>query len=95
MPHPHPTITAANLLPGQVYRVIAPFTDYDGTTHRVGETWRFISKSFVPYHDGLSLTVEQDGQQRVIRFLWQHDGQANIIEGFNKYVEAVGSARRT
>lgn len=92
MPQTPPISTAANLVPGQVYRVTAPFTDYDGMTHPVGETWRFVSKSFLPYEDGLTLTVEQDGQRQGIRLQWRPETQAEIIERFAEYVTAVDPA---
>ncbi len=60
--------TASELLPGQTYRVIAPFKDYDGIVHPIGESWRFVKKSFLPYEDGLSLFVEKDGQNLMVRF---------------------------
>ena len=86
-----PNFTAANLLPGQVYRVKAAFIDYDGSVHHIGETWRFVSKSFLPYEDGLTLTVVQDGRQELIRLQWRPEAQAEIIEGFSGYVEAIDS----
>lgn len=88
MPGNRPIATAANLNPGQIYRVKAAFTDYDGIRHPVGETWRFIRKSFLPYEDGLTLEVEQAGQQRLIRLQWRPEAQQEIIEGFARYVEA-------
>ena len=92
MPQSPPIATAANLVPGQIYRVTAPFTDYDGMTHPVGETWRFVSKNFLPYEDGLTLEVEQDGHRQVIRLQWRPESQEEIIKGFAGYVTAVGPA---
>ena len=80
---------ASGLIPGQFYRVIAPFTDYDGEFHPVGEEWRFLEKSFVPYHDGLSLFVEQNGRRVQIRMQWIDEAQGPIIDNFSEYVEAI------
>lgn len=45
------------LIPGQCYRVIRPFTDHDDGQHPEGETWVFEATHFAPYHDGLTLHV--------------------------------------
>lgn len=81
--------TATSLIPGQVYRVKAAFIDYDGIVHHIGETWRFVGKNFLPYEDGLTLEVEQDGQRQVIRLQWRPEAQEGIIKGFAGFVEAV------
>jgi hypothetical protein len=47
------------------------FTDYDGVTHLAGERWRFLGKNFLPYEDGLTLLIEQDGRQLAIRLQWR------------------------
>lgn len=84
-----PEFLAANLIPGRTYRVKAPFEDYDGDIHPVGETWRFVQKHFLPYEDGLTLDIEQDGQQTSIRLQWLEAAQAQIIEHFSDYVEML------
>jgi hypothetical protein len=89
MSTPPPIVTAANLIPGVTYRVIAPFTDYDGNIHPAGETWKFISKNFMPFDDGLTLFIEQNGQPGSIRLQWQEAAQAHIIEQFARYVETA------
>jgi hypothetical protein len=33
---------------------VKQFTDFDGKLHPVGESWTYLGKNFVPYHDGLS-----------------------------------------
>lgn len=78
--------TAAELVPGVVYRVTWPFRDYDGDVHPVGESWRFISKSFLPYEDGLTLIVEKDGQEVWLRLQWRDDTQGPIISKFSDFV---------
>lgn len=75
------------LIPGQRYRVVKPFTDYDRQVHPVGETWVFEKTNFLPYDDGLTLHVVQDGEQVVYRLQWRVEEQAAVIEGFGEYVE--------
>lgn len=77
------------LIPGQRYRVVKPFTDYDRQVHPVGETWVFERTNFLPYDDGLTLHVVQDGEQEVYRLQWREEEQAAVIEGFGEYVEVV------
>jgi hypothetical protein len=80
---------ASRLTPNQLYRVIAPFTDYDGKVHPVGEEWRFLEKNFAPHDDGLSLFVEQNGQRVQIRMQWLDDAQGHTIDNFSDYVEEI------
>ena len=87
MPVPKRTFTGADLIPGRNYRVVRAFTDYDGSLHPVGEQWRFVQKNFLPYEDGLSLFVEQDGQTVQIRLQWRDEAQGQIIGRFSEYVE--------
>ena len=81
--------TAADLLPGRTYRVVAAFEDYDGRIHAVGESWRFLRKNFIPYDDGLSLFVEREGRVVQIRLQWLATAQGKIIDGFSDFVEEV------
>ncbi len=78
---------ASDLLPGHIYHVTTAFKDYDGTLHPVGESWRFIDKSFLPYEDGLTLNVDRNGQQVSIRLQWRYESQGQIIDDFSDYVE--------
>ncbi|MEW6401359.1 MAG: DUF3601 domain-containing protein [Chloroflexota bacterium] len=78
--------TAADLVPGQTYRVLAAFKDYDGMLHPIGETWRFVQKNFLPYEDGLTLFVERDGQHVSIRLQWRDEAQGQIIDNFSDFV---------
>lgn len=34
------------LIPAQNYRVVKPFTDYDGIVHGTGETWTYLGTHF-------------------------------------------------
>ena len=80
---------AINLVPGQTYQVVTPFKDYDRVTHPVGERWRFVKKSFLPYEDGLTLFVEQNGQDISFRLQWRAEEQVQIIEKFSDFVEEI------
>ena len=86
---PSPKFTAADLTPGKTYRVIHLFIDYDGATHRIGETWRFVEKSFLPYEDGLTLFLEQNGQNRSFRLQWRAEAQGQIIDNFSDFVVEI------
>lgn len=79
--------TATELRPGTLYCVIRDFKDYDGVIHLVGERWRFLAKNFLPYEDGLTLVIEQDGRQLAIRLQWREETQGNLIERFSDFVE--------
>ena len=76
-----------NLLQGQQYSVIKPFTDYDNIVHEAGETWIYNGTNFLPYEDGLTLHVLKDGVEEVYRLQWRKEAQAAIIENFKDYVE--------
>ena len=67
--------TAADLISGKTYQVAGAFEDYDGMIHPVGERWRFVGKNFLPYEDGLTLLIEQNGQDRSIRLQWRDETQ--------------------
>lgn len=78
---------AVDLIPGQTYRVIVEFKDYDGTIHPVGETWKFRGKNFLPYEDGLSMFVDRDDETIHFRLQWRAESQGEIIRNFSNYVE--------
>ena len=86
---PRRKFTAAELVSGRTYRVIKTFTDYDGIVHPVGESWRFVKKSFLPYEDGLSLFVERNKQNVQFRLQWRAESQGQIIENFSDFVTEV------
>jgi hypothetical protein len=81
--------TASQLTPGRTYRLTAPFVDFDGITHPVGESWRFLGKDFLPYEDGLTLFVERDGKQVWLRLQWRRETQGDVIDHFSDYVEEI------
>ncbi len=81
-----PKFTAADLVPGKTYHVMTAFKDYDGITHPVGESWRFMKKGFLPAEDGLTLIVDKAGQEVWIRLQWRAEAQAEIIDNFSSFV---------
>jgi len=76
-----------HLRSGARYRVVAPFRDFDGEVHQPGMEWTFEGHSFLPYDDGLSLFVEQDGRTRQIRLRWLPGDQAEIIDNLSAYLQ--------
>ena len=80
---------ATQLSPGRTYRVIAEFRDYDGRLHKVGESWRFLGHNFLPYEDGLTLSIEKNASNIVIRMQWLPESQEAIIDHFSDFVEEV------
>ena len=81
--------TAADLMTAQTYRVVKPFTDYDGISHPAGESWRFVGRDFLPYEDGLTLHVESSGQRVTLRLQWREETQGELIDNFSDFVEEV------
>lgn len=77
-------------IPPGTYRVIRAFEDFDGTTHPPGETWRYLSHSFLPYDAGLTLFIQRDGADRSIRLQDYPEEQGPIIDNFHEYIERVG-----
>ncbi len=79
------------LSPGQKYKVIKAFTDFDKIQHPIGESWTFITTYFLPYEDGLTLFVTKDNIEKELsyRFRWTQEEQADIIDRFSEYVEEV------
>ena len=67
--------------------MVSPFQDYDGIVHPAGETWRFVCKNFLPYEDGLTLDIDQNGEPGSVRLQWRPETQAQIIEDFSDFVE--------
>jgi hypothetical protein len=86
---PKRKFTGFELIPGKTYRVTTAFVDHDGLRHPVGETWRFVSHNFVPYHDGLTLFVEREGQQESCRMECRNESQGPIVSAFSDFVEEL------
>ena len=79
-------VSAFELRPQATYRVIAAFADYDKRMHEVGERWKFLRQSFLPYEDGLSLFVERGGQEIQIRLQCRDEEQNAIVQAFSDFV---------
>jgi hypothetical protein len=79
------------LIPGQKYKVIKAFTDYDRHVHEPGGIWTFVETNFLPYEDGLTVHIRLDDNPKVLvfRLQWRREEQAGIIENFAEYVVAV------
>ena len=84
-----PPYTASELIPGQTYRVVKAFTDYDDLAHPPGETWTFVAHSFLPYDDGLTIFTTHDGRNGTFRLQWRKETQGAVIDGFSELVEEV------
>jgi len=79
-----------HLEPGRAYHVVQPFTDHDGITHPVGESWTFRGATFLPYEDGLSLHVTTPaGAARQIRLQQRPQAQARIADALFEYVHPL------
>lgn len=86
-PHaPRLKFSAFELRPRMWYRVVISFVDHDRVSHEVGERWRFLRQAFLPYEDGLSLFVEQDGREVHIRLQCREDEQGGIVNAFSDFV---------
>ena len=77
------------MTPGPTYRVVRPFTDFDGRRHAAGDLWTYRSESFLPYDDGLTLFVTINGQEAQIRMRVTPDDQGPIIDSFAEYLIEV------
>jgi hypothetical protein len=75
-----------NLKPGKQYCVTREFDDYDAIKHPVGEIWTFEKTNFLPYEDGLTLHVLQNGKSEVYRFQRIAEEQEGILSEFESYV---------
>lgn len=74
---------------GSTYAVVSEFVDYDGIIHPIGETWTVQEITFLPYHDGLSLFVIENGQKKQYRFQEIAEEQEKLLSDFMEYVELV------
>jgi len=84
-----PPFSAFDLVPSGIYRVVAPFIDFDGNVHPVAECWRYSSHNFVPYVAGLTLNVERDGANGTIRLQDYPEAQGAIIDSFSEFVMKI------
>jgi len=84
-----PSFSAFELKANATYRVVTPFKDFDGVSHPVGESWRYQSRNYLPYHAGLTLNIDNADGQRSIRFQDYPEAQEDIINSFSDYVVEV------
>lgn len=69
--------------------VVVEFADYDGDIHRAGESWTFLGANVLPNEDGQSLFVSCDDEREWhIRLQWRDEKQAEVLDHFERYVEA-------
>lgn len=83
-PQPKPEGPAGfmHLIPGRTYKVVRPFSDYDGIAHPEGETFLFKGYNFLPYEDGLTLI----GEPSSLRLQWRPEAQGEIINSLADYI---------
>lgn len=82
------------LQPGRSYEVCESFFDYDGVEHPVGESWRFLGSSFLPYDDGLSLFVSLDGRNEWhIRLQDRPTEQASVVRRLGDHVVPLDASQ--
>jgi len=79
--------TAFDMIPGQIYHITKAFSDFDKYVHDIGESWIFVNKSFLPYDDGLTIFIEQNGSRRSFRMQARPEEQDEIVSNFSNYVE--------
>jgi hypothetical protein len=76
------------LIPGERYRVVKQFQDYDCKLHPVGEEWVFIGCNVLPYDAGHTWSVSSsDVADSVIRMQWHEEAQERILEALELYVQ--------
>ena len=86
----HPTSDWGPHKAGTRYRVVRGFTDYDRDRHAPGEEWLFVGSSFLPYEDGLSLFVREDGATvRQIRLRCTPEDQGPITSALETYLAPI------
>nr|WP_165388510.1 DUF3601 domain-containing protein [Sphingomonas populi] len=75
------------LQPDRRYTVVREFTDFDGVLHPRGESWRFLTYSFLPYDDGLSLFVSLDDESEWhVRLQDRPEQQGGIVSNLASYL---------
>lgn len=74
---------------GKTYRVTKEFTDYDRIIHKTGEVWTFEKTTFLPYHSGLTLFVNENGKPAIYRFQSEPEEQQELLNHFMEYLEEI------
>ena len=79
-----------HLRPGERYFVVRPFVDYDQVGHPIGERWTFVRHAFLPYEDGLTLTLAApDGCEVPLRLQWRPEAQGPIVDALETYLSPL------
>jgi hypothetical protein len=84
-----PKFSAFELKAGSLYRVKVSFIDHEQCVHPVGESWRYESRNFIPYHAGLALNIVDPGGPRSIFLQDYPEAQGEIVANFSNYVVEV------
>jgi hypothetical protein len=67
------------------YRVIKPFTDFDGTVHNLGDEWTFLGAMFDRMDSTLFLCISKlDKSEWQIPLNWDPENQGEIIDSFSR-----------
>ena len=75
------------LIPGVEYLVSSEFSDEDRTIHPSGERWIYFGIEYSKMFPGHSIhTRTPDGVDMRFRLRWGSNGQAEVINNFEKYV---------
>lgn len=74
-------LTIYRLQPHKIYRVRCTFTDYYGHVFEAGQALTFVSRNFLPYDGGHTLTFQPAS------VYLQEELQAEILENLDVYLE--------
>jgi tetratricopeptide (TPR) repeat protein len=85
------------LIPGQIYRVIQPFTDHDGVRHPVSpkENWYFTGFYDSPQDEIITLylqeanSIEREQNLGFFRLSYKNSAQKNFIEDISLYLRRL------
>jgi hypothetical protein len=84
---PNVSVEHQFLRAGRRYRVVEPFTDFDGHLHPAGEEWVFLGSSYLPHDDGVSWFVSLDGDMEWhIRLQRDPVAQAALLDDPSAFV---------
>lgn len=78
-----------HLITDAAYEVAREFTDYNGGIHSVGERWIYLTHTFLPYEDGLSLYVIVEDRNHQIRMQWRTEEQGEILDNLKQYLRPL------
>lgn len=84
-----------HLRPGHFYRLVRPFTDHDGIRREPPQVWRFVSSTFLPYEDGLTLSFTDDrGNEFKVRLQDRVEEQASVVENLAAHMVKCDAPNR-